>query len=402
MLELEVARERILAALPAPSPETVTVAKAQGRFLLESLVASVDLPPFDNSAFDGYAVRAEDVFTASPEGPVRLRIIGRAEAGKVFPGKLTPGSCVRLFTGAPLPDGADAVVMQEDSRVDPAASDTMLVSESAKPWEGVRLRGEDVRRGELIGQAGDRIRAGVQCLLSAAGIVAVQVGRQPVVRVLATGNELREPGETLPPGHIYESNRVALLSLARDAGATTSAAPLVRDSLKSTMEALGAALADSDLVVTSGGVSVGETDFVKEAFQQLGGEIELWRVAIKPGKPFVFGRRGAKILFGLPGNPVSAMVTFLLLVRPALLRWQGAAQVELTQRSGRLAEPFINRGDRRHFVRVTLLPDGRVHSAGQQASHALRSLASANGLVDVPPKTTLEAGVLVRVLCLDA
>jgi molybdopterin molybdotransferase len=222
-----------------------------------------------------------------------------------------------------------------------------------------------------------------------------------VVSILATGSELREPGATLAPGQIYESNRAALRSLVQLTGARVQVLPLVRDTLAETTAALASALTSSDVILTSGGVSVGEADHVKEAFTRAGGEIDLWQVAIKPGKPFVFGRCGDKFLFGLPGNPVSALVTFALLVRPALLRWQGAERVNLPVQRGQLTEPLANRGGRRHFIRVVLEPDGRVRPAGLQASHALRSLAAANGLVDVPPGGVLEAGSEVRVELLD-
>jgi molybdopterin molybdotransferase len=202
----------------------------------------------------------------------------------------------------------------------------------------------------------------------------------------------------LGDGKIYESNRIALAPLLKRAGAVPQAFPLVPDNLTATHEALEEALERCDGVVTTGGVSVGELDLVKSAFEQLGGKMEFWKVAMKPGKPFVFGRRREKLLFGLPGNPVSAFATFLLLVHSAVLRWQGATNVALPTHQGVLAEPLINRGDRRHFMRIRIDEQGKVHSAGIQASHVLSSLARANGLVDVPPYTTLEAGTMAQVI----
>jgi molybdopterin molybdotransferase len=235
-------------------------------------------------------------------------------------------------------------------------------------------------------------------LLAAAGLARVQVGRQPVVGLLATGSELTEPGHPLGPGRIYESNRATLAALIGRAGAVPIVLPLVADVLAETSLALADAFSQSDAVVTSGGVSVGEMDFLKRAFEQIGGSLEFWKVAIKPGRPFVFGRLQGKLLFGLPGNPVSALVTFLLLVRPALLRWQGATDVSLPAHPGVLAEPLANLGERRHFIRVKVDATGKVRSTGIQASHVLSSVAAANGLVDVPADTTLAEGSAVTVL----
>ena len=398
MLELEEALERILAVVPAAIGEPVPLGDAHGRVLAERVVSSVDLPPFDNSAMDGYAVRAEDVALAKPGSPVRLGLAGKVAAGEMFNGEITGHNCVRVFTGSPLPRGADAVVMQEDTRVEPGEGGEILVLDSAKPWENVRLRGEDVKRGALLAEAGAVLTVGRISLLAAAGCPSVSVGRRPVVGLLATGSELREPGQPLGPGQIYESNRIGLAALIRRAGAVPKTWPLVPDALAPTRLALTEAFNECDVVVTSGGVSVGEMDFIKKAFEQEGGAMQFWKVAIKPGRPFVFGRRGEKMFFGLPGNPVSALVTFLLLVRPALVRWQGASEVGLPLHPGVLAEPLSNPGERRHFMRVKVDAVRNVCSAGIQASHVLSSLAEANGLVDVPPNTTLAVGTWVSVL----
>jgi molybdopterin molybdotransferase len=218
--------------------------------------------------------------------------------------------------------------------------------------------------------------------------------------LLATGSELKEAASALElaPGQIYESNRAALTQLIVSAGGIPAIFPIVPDDPEATRTALSRALSECDLVVTCGGVSVGEMDFVKSGFEELGGLLQFWKVAIKPGRPFVFGRHREKLLFGLPGNPVSAFVTFLLLVRPALLRWQGATTIGLPASAGVLAEPILNPDNRRHFMRVSMDSKGQVRSAGTQASHMLSSLALAEGLVDVPPKTSLATGTIVQVL----
>ena len=403
MLTLEAAQTRILAALtPAvsasPGIEKVPLMDALNRVLSADVVAPLDLPPFDNSAMDGYAVRAADVVGASPEKPVALRLVGRVAAGEVFAGEVGTGECVRLFTGSPFPRGADAVVMQEDTRVEASSAGVVGLLDGVKPWENVRLRGEDVKCGETLLRVGERLTAGRMGLCAALGFAEVTATRRPVVGLLATGSELREAGGPLGPGEIYESNRALLAPLVRAAGAEARVYPLLPDTAEATRAALVRALAECDAVITSGGVSVGEFDFVKSAFEQLGGTLDLWKVAIKPGKPFVFGRLNGKCLFGLPGNPISALVTFLLLVRPALLKLQGASEMFLPSHPASLAEPLVNRGDRRHFMRVRVDAEGRVHLAGMQASHALGALAAANGLVDVPPCTTWPAGSAVRVL----
>jgi len=289
-------------------------------------------------------------------------------------------------------------VMQEDTRSDSAHPAEILICDSVLSGEYVRRRGEDVQRGAMLVAAGAALTPGTIGLLAATGITQVNVGRRPVVGLLATGSELREAGQPLAPGQIYESNRATLAPLVTRAGGVPITLPLAPDTLAATQAALARAFSESELVITSGGVSVGEMDFVKAAFEALGGELQFWKVAMRPGKPFVFGRLGEKFLFGLPGNPVSAFVTFLLLVRPALRRWQGEHDVALPIRRGVLGEAISNSGDRRHFVRVRMDQEGNVFSAGKQASHALASLAAADGLLDVPPTTGFAAGTSVGML----
>ncbi len=390
MYTLEEARAEMLTHIAPLPAETIPLAQAANRVLAAEVRAAVNLPRFDNSAMDGYAVRA-----AEANKGATLKCIGEVPAGSSFENELGAGECVRIFTGSPMPAGANAVVMQEDSRVD---GDTIEITDGAKPFEHVRLRGEDVKTDEVIGRAGERLHAGRLQLLGSAGVAEVSVHRQPIVAVLATGDELREPGEELGAGGIHESNRLALAELIRQCGAAPRVQPLVRDTMEATMAALQTAFAECDAVVTSGGVSVGDHDYVKAAFEKLGGSLDFWRVNIKPGKPFVFGRLEGKPLFGVPGNPVSAMVTFLVLARPALMQLQGAADLNLPAHPGVLADPLANRGDRRHFMRVRVDAKGTVCATGLQASHAVSSLGEANGLVDVPPETNLAEGERVEVL----
>ncbi|HTD66918.1 MAG TPA: gephyrin-like molybdotransferase Glp [Candidatus Limnocylindria bacterium] len=395
MLQVEEAQQKILSVAAALGIETVLLREAAGRVLAQSIVASISLPRFDNSAMDGYAVRAADVANVTASSPVMLRRIGAVAAGAIFEGRVEPKTCVRLFTGSPLPAGADAVVMQEDTR---ASGETIEVLDAVKPWENIRLAGEDVKQGSTIARVGERLDAARLALPGAVGVGNVEVSIRPRVGILSTGNELIEAGATLQPGQIYESNRAAIAALVTNVGGIARVFPLVADSLEATQQALRSAFAECDVVVSTGGVSVGEYDLVKQAFESIGGTHEFWQVAMKPGKPFLFGRLGGKFLFGLPGNPVSAFVTFLMLARPALLKMQGAEELSLPAHPGTLAEPLHNRGARRHFMRVSVDATGQVRSAGLQASHALGTLARANGLVNVPAETLWPAGTAVQVL----
>lgn len=396
MIQLEQAHQQILGLVQPRETQMIEAASADGRYLAEEIRARVDLPPFDNSAMDGYAVRAADLEHARQESPVALRLAGQAAAGSPFQGQISNGQCVRVFTGSKIPEGADAVIMQEDT--DAAEPDHPRMLCKVAPWENIRFRGEDVRKGELLAAPGQLLTPGLIGLIAANGIDKVSVGRKPLIGLIATGSELIEPSQALAAGQIYESNRSSLAALVCRAGAVPVVYPIVQDDPHLTQATLTTAFTQCDVVVTCGGVSVGDLDFVKAAFESMGGQLDFWRVSLKPGKPFALGRWQGKLLFALPGNPVSAFVTFVLLVRPALLRLQGASEVNLPLRTGVLTEALTNPGDRRHFVRVYLDATGLVRSTGVQASHLLHSLARANGLVDVPPGTTLPSGTKVSVL----
>ncbi len=401
MLSLETALEKILAAVQPLPAEIIPLSEAFNRFAAEALRSTVDLPPADNSAMDGYAVQSADVAAASPETPVSLSLVGKTPAGEIFHGSLKAGECLRIFTGSVLPHSSDAVVMQEDTRPHPDDPKKILFLDKVRPWENIRLRGEDIKTGALLIEPGEKITAPRLALLAAAGIAKINVTRRPIVGLLATGNELRQPGETLPPGGIYESNRTCLAAFLANMGAIPKIYPLVSDDLAQTRSVLKKAFVECDAVITTGGVSVGELDWVKTAFTEEGGELDFWKVNIRPGKPFVFGRWQEKFLFGLPGNPVSAMVTFFLLARPALLKMHGAKDTSPLTHPAFLSESLANHGDRRHFVRVMVDAQSKARSSGIQASHILSAMASANGLVDVPPQTTLAAGATVQVIRWD-
>ena len=397
MINLEDALERILREIQPLESEGVGLWDAAERVASDSILAPIDLPPFDNSAMDGYAVRAEDVRSASPDNPTILSVIGQVPAGSFFKGQLGVSQTIRLFTGAILPEGADAVVMQEDTA--PATDPSSIqVIEPVKPFENVRFRGEDLKRYDLLISRGQVFGFAQLGILAATGIGSVRAFARPKIGLIATGSELCEPGRPLAKGQIYESNRIAIRTLLSHSSTDFKIFPLTVDSPSATRDVLSEAFDSCDAVISTGGVSVGDHDFVKEAFSNVGGKIEFWKLALKPGKPFVFGKYKNVPFFGLPGNPVSALVTFQLLVRPAINKLRGIISWNQTFSQGILVESIKNHGDRRHFVRVKMDDAGRVTRAGSQGSHILKSLSESNGLLDIAPGITLAEGARVPVI----
>jgi molybdopterin molybdotransferase len=343
---------------------------------------------------DGYAVRSVDTQSAS----TRLRLTGTMAAGNPPTGSVSPGTALRIFTGAPLPSGADAVVMQEDVVVDPDGLH-IRVLEPVTPWENVRFRGEDVPPGATLVSAGLPLGPQHLAVLLASGIERIEVHRAPRVILIANGSELRPAGVPLAAGQIYESNTAMLASLVRRAGAIPIRTHCVTDDPVQLRNTLEAAFAEADAVVTVGGASVGDHDLVRSALVAAGGIIDFWRVAIKPGKPFLHGQLHGKPLFGLPGNPVSAFVTAVVLLLPALRRLQGIIDCRPPTRPAIWRTAVENPDTRRHFVRVVTDEEGRIQLSGQQGSHRMASLAAADGLVDLPPGSRHAAGAPARVLC---
>ncbi len=401
MISYEEALGRLLAGLHANPPEELDLAalvapgtSTRPRFAAQILTAPVSLPPFDNSAVDGYAVRAVDTQSADPI----LTVSGSIPAGPTPDDSipLPPGTATRIFTGAPIPAGADAVLMQEDCELDPEGG--LLVLDPVKPWENIRFAGDDVKAGAHILAVGDELTAQRIALLQACGIQTVNLATAPSVALIASGSELRPAGTPLPPGCIYESNLGALTRLLESAGARVVSAVVIPDDPAATRAALDDASRLAQVIVTVGGASVGDHDLFKSAALELGFGIDFWRIAMKPGKPFFAGRRDQTYLLGLPGNPVSAFATAVLLVLPALRQLAGADSPAPASRPGILAEPIANPGSRRHFVRARIDSNAAVHPTGVQASHILSSLAAANALVDIPADAALEPGALVRVI----
>lgn len=381
MLTVEAARERILAHIRPLPAEHVALTDALGRVLAEDAIATDNLPPFANSAMDGYALRSEDTRGAAPQSPRELRLVGEVPAGRVYEGVVGPGEAVRILTGAPLPDGADAVLQQELTET--AEGRVRLLAE-APSGNNVRRAGDDVQRGQLLLSAGADIGPSEIALLAAAGVHPIPVTRRPRVAILSTGDELAPLGQPLRPGQIRESNGPYLIAAVLRAGGEPISLGVVRDREEEIRAALHRARA-ADLVLTSGGVSVGDYDLVKQILGEQG-NIDFWRVRMRPGKPLAFGLLGETPLLGLPGNPVSAAVTFELFGRPAIRRLLGARRIERPLVEVVYRGPELERADRRHFVRVRLESDHGTLVAtatGDQASHLISSLQGASALLVV-------------------
>ncbi|MDH4581725.1 molybdopterin molybdotransferase MoeA [Pseudomonas sp. BN415] len=392
LMPVEDALARLLdlaAAAPIDARETVALAEADGRVLAFPLVAGLDLPPWDNSAMDGYALRLAD-WQGEP-----LVVSQRILAGSA-PGPLQPGTCARIFTGAPLPVGADLVEMQENAEV--LADGRVRFLEPLKAGQNVRPRGQETRTGETVLPAGTRLGPIEMGLCASLGAAELVVRRRPVVAVISTGDELVPPGQPLGPGQIYNSNRSLLIAWLKRLGCAVVDAGILADDLQLTRKAL-ADLGQVDLILSTGGVSVGEADFLGAVLREEG-ELSLWKLAIKPGKPLTFGHfRGVPVI-GLPGNPASSLVTFGLLARPYLLRRLGVEEVEPLGFVVPAGFTWKKPGNRREYLRARL-ENGRAVIYPNQSSGVLRSAAWAEGLVEVLEGTTLAEGDTLRFIPLS-
>ena len=367
--------------------EHVAVSAALGRVLAAPQTSSITVPPLDNSAMDGYAVRVADV----PASGVKLPVTQRILAGAVGD-PLTPGTAARIFTGAPIPPGADAVLMQEYCATE---GDHVVINALPRPGENIRRAGEDIEAGAQILAAGTRIGSAEMGLAASVGLADLPVLRRLKVACFFTGDELVTPGAPLAPGQIYNSNRYTLTGLVNDLGCELIDLGIVPDTLEATEAALTRAAREADVVITSGGVAVGEAGYVKAAGEKLG-QVEMWKVAMKPGKPIVYGRVGEADFIGLPGNPVSAFVTFGLFVRPFLLKRMGVAEVLYRAFAVQADFAWTKPGARREFLRARLQPDGRLGLFPNQSSGVLTSCAWADGLVDIEIGHTVQPGDWVR------
>jgi len=403
VLTVDEAQSRILATVVPLGLETVPLAEAYGRFVAADVTASVDLPPWDNSAMDGYAVRAAD----TADGEVVLRLIETVGAGAVATARVGPGTAIGIMTGAPVPPGADAIVIVEDT--DGSRTTAVRVRGRATPGQHVRRRGEDVRSGTVVLRAGAKLTPAAVGLASSLGRTSLDVRRRPIVAVLSTGDEVVAPGTPLQQGQIWSSNNASLSGQILEAGGVPLDLGNAPDRLEDTIAALARAVEAADVVITTGGVSVGAFDVVKEAHRAIGATAEFWKVRMKPGKPLAFGRienGGRSVpLFGLPGNPVSCMVNFAQFVRPWLRTALGDPRPFLPVVEAIAGEAFDEAPGRARLIRVRLSREGDrivALSTGSQSSGVLTSMVRAHGLmllgVDAPPP---RGGERVRVQILD-
>jgi molybdopterin molybdotransferase len=379
-ITIEQARAAVLAAVHPLEAESLDLTQALGRVLAQDIDAVGDVPPFASSAMDGYAIRA-----SGADGSNGLMVVGESRAGLPWAGELKDGDTVRISTGAAVPDSADTVVRQEE--IEERGAESIVLVTAARPGENIRPAGEVVSAGERVLARGTRLGPAELAAAITAGAGEVMVARRPRAAVLSTGDELREPGAPLGPGEIHNSNGAMLAGLATRAGAEAVSAGRLPDELAATERGLEAALEAADIVIVAGGVSVGPHDHVKPALARLGVEERFWRVALQPGKPTWFGTRDGTLVFGLPGNPVSAAVTFALFVWPAIAALQGALPERPPATTAELAEPVRRSNDREQAIRVRLEQrDSRLVAIpnGPQGSHVITSLVGADALALIP------------------
>jgi molybdopterin molybdotransferase len=385
-------------AKPLPT-EWRAIDQAAGGVLAETVTAPMDLPPFDNSAMDGYALRVEDTAAACEAEPVRLKISGEVAAGGWSQERVPRGSALRIMTGAPVPPGADAVLMLEAARL---RDGVVEIREPVPAGKHIRRRGEDVHSHEVLVNAGARLNAQRLGLLANSGVAQMQVHRTPRVSLLATGSELVPAGMPLKPGQIYDSNRIVLRRLLERTGSELRDLGIAVDDADTIRERILAGLS-ADVLLISGGVSVGAHDHVKSVLQELGVETVFWRVDMKPGKPLLCGRLGQRWVFGLPGNPISCVVGFLVFIEPLLRRLQGEPQASAEYVKAELTNAVQKADSRRHFMTATLThaPVGRWRATAteKQGSAMMRAMAQANAFLVVPEACMrLDAGTVVDVL----
>jgi molybdopterin molybdotransferase len=397
-LTVEQARQRIMAAVePVAGIEKIALRSALGRILAEDIHSPIDVPSHTNSAVDGYALAGVEL---SAQGTIKLRVIGTSWAGRPFSGHVRSGECVRIMTGAAVPAGADTVAMQEHVQVE---SDVIKIESGLRSGDNVRAAGEDLAKGQLALARGKQILPPELGLLASLGMVEVAVRRHLRVAFFSTGDELRSLGQPLAEGEIYDSNRYTLYGMLTRLGVNILDMGVVRDDRDAIQRAFLEAAANADVIITSGGVSVGEADYVKETLERLG-KIDFWQIAMKPGRPLAYGRVRDAMFFGLPGNPVSVMVTFYQFVEQALRRMMGQdhASPAFATFKVRCVSRLHKRPGRAEFQRAILEPDAAgelvVRATGQQGSGILRSMSVANCFVILPRDSqTVEPGTLVDV-----
>lgn len=409
MINVDQAKKIILKDIPRlKKSETIDISSCLGRVCAADIKSKDNIPPFDNSAMDGFAIRAKDSEGASRQNPIALEVIEDLPAGRVAIKKVRHLQAIRIMTGAPLPKGADAVIMVEETRrKEQRAKSKELVEifKEVKPGENVRRAGEDVKKGELVIKKGTVLKSGHIGMLASLGFSRIRVSRKPRVSILVTGDELVEISQKLKPGKIRNSNAYSLYAQALKAGALPLILGIARDSKKDLEQKIRKGLVGADALIVSGGISVGDYDFVKGVLKGLGARMKFWKVAMRPGKPMAFGVVGTIPVFGLPGNPVSSMVSFEIFVRPAILKMLGQTEGDIAEVDAVIEEDIEKKPGLRYFLRaITRWDCGRylAKTTGPQGSSLLKSMARANSLVILPEDVKkVKKGESVKVRFLD-
>ena len=401
MISFDEALNNILSHIHALGFEKVSLLDALGRVIAEDIYAKRDIPPLDNSAMDGYALKFEDIQKASPKDPVRLEVIEDLPAGFISKKKIERGKAIRIMTGAPIPKGADAVIPVEETKKEDGA---VLIFKAAAPGENIRKSGEDVKKGDCVISQGDTLRPAEVGMLASVGRSFISVYQKPLVAILCTGDELVDVDGELDEVKIISSNSYTLAAQVKDCGAIPLQLGIAKDRKEEIEEKLRLGIR-ADVLISSAGVSVGDYDFVKEVMKNLGMEMVFWKVAMRPGAPLAFGTIGEKPAFGLPGNPVSSMISFEQFVRPSLLKMMGYRQLFRPVMEAILKEEIKKMVGKRYFIRGSVsFEKGEyfVTTTGEQGSGILRSMVKANGLIVIPEdQKMVRAGEKVKVQLLD-
>ena len=397
-VSVEEALEIVLDSVHRPDHETVTILEAADRVLSEDIISDIMVPPLDDSAMDGYAIIADDTHGASKNSPVRLQIAGEIQAGGSTAGKkVTRGTAIRIMTGAPVPEGADSVVQFEDTEEN---GDYVKIFHETLKYKNYRFAGENIRKGDTVLRKGDRLSSADVGILASLNYDAIEVYKRPTVSIISTGDELADIGQEIRFGQIRDVNAYTLYSEIKRYGAVPVHLGIAKDTLKDTKEMFLRAL-NSDVVISTGGVSMGRYDFVREIYSDLGIEVQFEWVKVKPGRPCSFGRKGRKLVFGLPGNPVSTLTSFIQFVRPALLGLMGARKLHKPVVNAFLEEDIKKPAGKVHLLRghfIVRNNDFYVSTTGNQKSSVLRSMSSANCLIVVPEDvTSVKAGQKVAI-----
>ncbi len=401
MISVDEALSIILNSLTPLEKERVSLIDSHRRILYNDMYSDINIPGFNNSAMDGYAVRSDDAVGASPDNPVKLRITGEIQAGNSSTDHLKAGCAIRIMTGAPVPEGSDAVIPFEDTD---ETEDTVSIKKPLAVHENIRMAGEDISSGQLVLKKGDRISSANLGLLASCNHSEIDVYRKPRVAIISTGDEIVEVGADLPPGGVRNSNAYTLHSEVLNSQSFPEYFGITGDSIEGTKNLFARAL-DHDVIISTGGISMGRYDFVKDVIRDLGISIHIETIRMKPGKPLVFGTKDSTLFFGLPGNPVSTIISFIQFVRPALLSLMGARHIRLPEVDAILEEDIVKKPERRHFVRGFFAVKNNtfhVTTTGPQGSGILRSMGMANCLIIIPEGVSrVNAGKEVLIQLID-